>query len=201
VRTKILAGIMMAGTAMSCTTERVVSPSELRAVSPTLLGGRPGGGGGGGGGNDCDMKYEECILLGRMTGGGGQVTIGDVYITRGFTIHCDILLSNNLEINWPGNKWHLDKPLTAANCVDDPAISPEPPPAPFDTFHGEGVGRLNGVDGSRVVFTFVDSGEPGGGNDKSAIQIFDVSGVEVLNVPLDFLTKGNLQAHFDQPHR
>ena len=69
--------------------------------------------------------------------------VDGVRITRGFTIHCDIILSNNLEINWSGgNKWHIDKPLTSATCVDDPAISPEPPAAPFDTFIGEGEGTL-----------------------------------------------------------
>lgn len=148
---------------------------------------------------ECDPKKEVCAV-GRMTGGGGQVTVGDVYVTRGFTIHCDIVLSNNLEINWPDNKWHLDKPLTSATCIDDPAVSPEPPPAPFDTFIGVGIGRLNGVDGYRVEFTFVDSGEPGGDNDRAQIQIFSPSNVLVLNVPMDFLDNGNLQAHYDQPH-
>jgi hypothetical protein len=140
-------------------------------------------------------------LLGRMTGGGGQITIGDVQITRGFTIHCDILLSNNIEINWPGNAWHLDKPITSADCIDDPAISPEPPPAPFDTFIGVAIGRLNGEDGSRLEFTFVDAGEPGGKNDKSQLKIFSPGGAVVLDVPLSFLDHGNLQAHFDQPHK
>ncbi len=136
-----------------------------------------------------------------MTGGGGQVMIGDVYITRGLTLHCDITLSNNIEINWPGNKWHLDKPITAALCIDNPNISPQPPAAPFDTFIGEATGRLNGVVGSRIRFTFVDAGEPGGARDQSAIQIFDAGGALVLNVPLSFLTRGNLQAHYDQPHK
>ena len=149
---------------------------------------------------ECGTK-EECQVDGRMTGGGGQtVAIGDIYVTRGFTIHCDITLSNNLEINWPGNKWHLDKPLTSADCIDDPAVSPEPPPAPFDTFIGVGVGRLNGVDGYRVEFTFVDSGEPGGNNDRAQIQIFAPDNSLVLDVPMDFLDNGNLQAHYDQPH-
>jgi hypothetical protein len=137
---------------------------------------------------------------GRMTGGGSQIIIGDVKITRGFTIHCDITLSNNIEINWPGNKWHLDKPITRAECIDDPAISPEPPPAPFDTFKGEAVGSLNGQPGSWIGFTFVDSGEPGGNNDLAGFRIYAPGGALVLDVPLGFLTKGNLQAHYDQPH-
>lgn len=144
---------------------------------------------------------EEEPGIGRMTGGGGQVTIGDVYVTRGFTLHCDITLSNNLEINWPGNKWHLDKPLTSADCVDDPAFEPAPPPAPFDTFIGEGVGRLNGVDGYTVRIRFIDAGEPGGKNDMAGIQITDPNGNPVLLVPLGFMNNGNLQAHYDQPHK
>lgn len=134
-----------------------------------------------------------------MTGGGGQIIVGEVFVSRGLTIHCDILLSNNLEINWAGNRWHLDKPLDAATCVDDPAYNPVPPRAPFDTFHGVGTGRLNGVDGSVVRFTFIDNGEPGR-TDRASIQIFDPSGVQVLNVPLNNLDRGNLQAHYDQPH-
>lgn len=150
----------------------------------------------------CDPNKGDCEepATGRMTGGGGQIIIGDVFVSRGFTIHCDILLSNNLEINWPGNMWHLDKPLTSAECVDDPLVDPEPPPAPFDTFIGEGTGRLNGVDGSVVKFTFVDAGEPGGRNDRAQIQVFAPDGTLVLNVPMSFLDRGNLQAHFDQPH-
>jgi hypothetical protein len=145
--------------------------------------------------------------IGRMTGGGFQVRMADgVRITRGFTIHCDITLSNNVQINWKGgNKWHIIKPLTMATCIDDPAVEPAPPPAPFDTFIGEGVGKLNGVDGSIVRFTFVDAGEPGGGNDKAGIKIWAPGAdpnvdTPVLDVPFDFLTNGNIQAHFDQPH-
>jgi len=136
---------------------------------------------------------------GRMTGGGKTTLPGGISITNGFTIHCDIVLSNNLEINWPGNKWHIDKPLTSALCIDDPAIAPAPPKAPFDTFFGEGLGRLNGVDGSLVKFTFVDAGEPGK-NDMIQLQIFDLNNNLVLDVPLTKISNGNFQAHYDQPH-
>ncbi len=137
---------------------------------------------------------------GRMTGGGKTTLPGGISITNGFTIHCDIVLSNNLEINWPGNKWHIDKPLTSALCIDDPAIAPAPPQAPFDTFFGEGLGKLNGVDGSLVKFTFVDAGEPGK-NDMIQLQIFDLNNNLVLNVPLTKISNGNFQAHYDQPHK
>lgn len=139
-------------------------------------------------------------LPGRMTGGGAQV-YGNVKITRGFTIHCDLVLSNNLQINWGGNKWHINKPLTKATCFDDPAYQEQPPRAPFNTFIGEGTGRLNGVDGSKVYFTFIDAGEPGK-NDKAAIRIIAPDGVTVvLDVPLSLLDHGNIQAHYDQPHK
>ena len=137
---------------------------------------------------------------GRMTGGGMQL-FGSIKVSRGFTIHCDIILSNNLEINWTGgNNWHIDKPLTKATCFDDPAYDETPPVAPFNTFVGEGIGRLNGVDGSKVFFTFIDAGEPGK-NDKAAIKIIAPDGVTVvLDVPLSLLDHGNIQAHYDQPH-
>jgi len=138
-------------------------------------------------------------LEGRMTGGGAQI-FGGVKITRGFTVHCDLTLSNNVEINWDKNQWHIDKPLTKATCINDPAYQQQPPNAPFNTFIGEGIGRLNGVDGSKIIFTFIDAGEPGK-FDKAAIRIIAPDGITmVLNVPLVFLDNGNIQAHFDQPH-
>ena len=138
---------------------------------------------------------------GRMTGGGRQITIGDVKVTRGFTIHCDITLSNNIEVNWPDNHWHLTKPITSAICIDDPAVHPEPPPAPFDTFIGEGEGEWNGQPGATIRFVFVDAGEPGGKNDLAQIRITAADGTVVLDVPLSFLDNGNIQAHYDQPHK
>jgi len=137
---------------------------------------------------------------GRMTGGGATVTVDNLKITKGLTLHCDITLSNNLEINWPGHQWHLDKPITSAICIDDPAIDPTQPAAPFDTFIGEAIGQLDGVAGSHIKFTFVDAGEPGGKADKAGFQIWDANGNLVLNLPLQFTTTGNLQAHYDQPH-
>jgi hypothetical protein len=147
-------------------------------------------------------KPEDCVVDGRMTGGGKQITVAGVKVTRGFTIHCDLILSNNLEINWPdGNNWHIDKPLESAVCTDDPTITPNPPDAPFDTFEGEGHGTLNGVDGAFVHFVFKDAGEPGGKGDQASIQVWDENGVLVLDVPLQGLEGGNIQAHFDQPHK
>jgi hypothetical protein len=148
--------------------------------------------------------YNRATVPGRMTGGGGQIRIDGVRITRGLTLHCDIVLSNNLEINWTGgNKWHLDKPITSAECVDDPAVSPLPPAAPFDTFIGEAIGALNGEDGSLVRFTFVDAGEPGT-DDTAWIRIWAPGADPSVDAPVlevsGDLDNGNLQAHYDQPH-
>ncbi len=146
----------------------------------------------------------DCVApgTGRFTGGGKQVVVGGADVTRGLTIHCDLRLSNNLEVNWGGNRFHMTEHLTTVACTDDPNIFQTPPKAPLDTLIGTGTGRYNGADGYTIQFTLVDAGEPGS-SDKMAIRIFQTSNPAnvVLNVPLQFMTTGNLQAHYDQPHR
>jgi hypothetical protein len=155
--------------------------------------------------------------LGRFTGGGNQVRVEEARVTgglsdngkvtRGLTIHCDRLLSNNLQVNWNGNSFHMTEHLVTVACTDDPAINQAPPPAPIDTLVGVGAGRYNGVDGYTIEFTLVDQGEPGGKSgsppDQMAIRIFQTSnpGNVVLSLPLQALDGGNLQAHYDQPHK
>ena len=58
------------------------------------------------------------------------------------------------------------------------------------------------VDGYTIEFTLVDYGEPGS-SDRAALRIFKTANPAevVLNVPLQLLTTGNLQAHYDQPHK
>lgn len=147
---------------------------------------------------------ENCAVpgTGRFTGGGKQVRVGDVSVTRGLTIHCDLLLSNNLEVNWGGNKFHMTEHLSTVACTDDPGIVQTPPRAPLDTLIGVGTGRYNNVAGYTVQFTMVDAGEPGT-NDRMGILIFETANPAnvVLNVPLQTMTTGNLQAHYDQPHK
>lgn len=145
---------------------------------------------------------EQELGFGRFTGGGHQIMIGNVKITRGLTIHCDLVLSNNLEINWPANKFHMTEHLTTVACTDDPEIIQAPPPAPLDTLIGVGSGRWNGIAGYTVEFTLQDWGEPGG-NDRMAILIYETANPAnvKLNVPLQLMTGGNLQAHYDQPHK
>jgi hypothetical protein len=150
------------------------------------------------------IPTEPCLQpgLGRFTGGGHQIRIGAARITRGLTIHCDLLLSNNLEVNWGGNQFHMTEHLTTVACTDDPNIVQAPPAAPLDTLIGVGTGRYNGADGYTIEFTLVDAGEPGT-NDRAALLIYETAnpGIVVLNVPLQNLSGGNLQAHFDQPHK
>jgi hypothetical protein len=64
---------------------------------------------------------------------------------------------------------------------------------------GLGTGRYDGVDGYTVAFTLIDNGEPGR-SDKIAFSIYQTATPShvVLSLPLQLLTKGNLQAHFDQ---
>lgn len=146
----------------------------------------------------------DCIEpgLGRFTGGGSQIRVGEARVTRGLTVHCDLLLSNNLEVNWGGNKFHMTEHLVTVSCTDDPAIIEAPPEAPLDTLIGVGTGRYNGNDGYTIEFTMVDYGEPGR-DDQMRIYIYETAnpGNVVLNVPLQILSGGNLQAHYDQPHK
>ena len=135
---------------------------------------------------------------GRMTG-GGSVFFGEdprIRVTRGFEIHCDLSKPNNLQVNWQGgNKFHLAE-LISAVCTDDDNIYQEPPAAPFDTFIGVGIGRLNKQEGATINFVFVDAGEPGV-EDWARIQVLDSDGIQVLWVE-GFLERGNLQAHDDK---
>ena len=139
---------------------------------------------------------------GRFTGGGSQLRVGEARVTRGLTIHCDLLLSNNLEVNWGGNKFHMTEHLTTVECSDSPDITQAPPAAPLDTLIGVGTGRYNGTDGYTIEFTLVDYGEPGR-DDRMRILVYKTGspGTVVLNVPLQVLSGGNLQAHYDQPHK
>ena len=167
---------------------------------------RWGNGEPGGQSNWIDLVVPDaCVVdtaLGRFTGGGHQVRVGEARVTRGLTIHCDLLLSNNLEINWGGNQFHMLEHLETVECTDHPDIHEDPPAAPLDTLVGVGSGRYNGTPGFTVEFTLVDYGEPGS-SDRMAIKIYQTSNPAnvVLNVPLQLLSGGNLQAHYDQPHK
>ena len=166
----------------------------------------------------------------RTTGSGGEA----VRSSHGLTLHCDILLSNNLQINWDrGQKWHIDKVVEKAFCDDSPFFTPEPPAAPADTYVGVDSGKLNNSGTAIACWVFEDHGEIASdtdGEDRALIRIFTgielgdytfepsdvdvtdpssvenacplpVGATEVLFVPLSDLAGGNLQFHFDQPHK
>ena len=129
--------------------------------------------------------------IGRMTGGGSLLGPNRLRVTHGFELRCSGG-PNNLEVNWNGNKFHLER-LTTIACSDDPAIRPNPPGAAFDTITGSGVGRLNNRPGATIQFTFKDAGEPGT-SDTATITIKDAAGNTVLTTT-GRLTNGNHQAH------
>jgi|SoiMethySBSTD1v2_1073268.scaffolds.fasta_scaffold00543_14 hypothetical protein len=142
----------------------------------------------------------ECDGTGRFTGGGFQINANDVKVTRGFTLHCDVLLSNNFEVNWAGgNNFHIDKLGQTATCqfISDP----NPPDAPVNRIRLTGTGTLNGQPAT-VILILIDNGEKTGAPpDQAYIQI----NAEVLaGLPGEIPTNidgGNIQAHEDQPHK
>ncbi|HEX6966201.1 MAG TPA: hypothetical protein VF166_10405 [Gemmatimonadaceae bacterium] len=145
-------------------------------------------------------EFTTTPLQGRLTGGGVKAAGADgETVTLGLTLHCDILLSNNLEINWQGHQWHLTKPITSASCSNQQNDAP-PPASPIDTFVGTAFGTLDGVKNSKIEFNFQDHGEPGT-NDMVELTIYEPgSSTVALNVPLQAINVGNLQMHYDQPH-
>jgi hypothetical protein len=179
------------------------APGDVVVVTATAVDSWGDGRFGPGASASVEVTVPDCLVEGdgRFTGGGNQIRVDGVRVTRGLTIHCDLLLSNNLEVNWGGNSFHMTEHLETVACTDDPAITQAPPPAPLDTLIGVGTGRYNNAAGYTVEFTLVDYGEPGS-SDRMSIRIFQTSNPTnvVLDVPLQVLDGGNLQAHYDQPH-
>jgi hypothetical protein len=157
-------------------------------------------------------------VLGRFTGGGKEIDVGgapmNVAITEGLELDCDLMGSQNLEINWLGNQFHLeDFTFAACSFVSNPA----PPKAPVNTMNGEGTGKYDQTDGYTIVFTLVDNGEPGV-NDTACFEIYSPAAAatlnltgnptcdtlhstdpgDILDLPSTHLTFGNIQAHPDQ---
>ncbi len=143
--------------------------------------------------NEC-FNVLASTTQGSMTGGGSIIDPTYGKVTHGFELQCNMANTpNNLEVNWGhGNKFHLNS-LTSVFCVNDPAISPYPPAAGFDTYVGTGTGSYNGAAGATAKWTFTDAGEPGT-NDHATIVIKDNGGHTVLSVSGN-LQNGNQQAH------
>ena len=145
----------------------------------------------------------EC-LQGRFTGGGFQIDANDLKVTRGFTLHCDELLSNNFEVNWKdsnGNAhhFHTDKNPQVAECSKP--VDPVPPAADVSRIVIlNQPGKLDGVDGALITIVLEDHGEPGT-EDRAYIA---VNGNALTGGSIDvpaLIDGGNIQAHFDQPHK
>jgi len=140
---------------------------------------------------------------GRFTGGGKQVTVGGVVVTKGFEVDCDLHQpSNNLEINWsnPGESgshhFHMTAFLAAVCTL---VKKPNPPTAPVNTIVAMGTGKFDNTDGYTVQFELVDNGEPGT-SDAASFTVFQTSNPAnvVLTCPLKVIDTGNIQAHVDQ---
>jgi hypothetical protein len=124
---------------------------------------------------------------GRWTGGGSIFTESGIRVTHGLELHCEISdLPNNLEINFGGNRFHLDVE-TSASCSVDPTTG-------IATIIGTGTGTYNGTAGATISFTLTDAGEPGS-NDFASFLIS--SGGNVVLSASGTLTFGNQQFHKD----
>lgn len=107
-------------------------------------------------------------------------------VTHGFELHCTTTQTpNNLEVNWNGNKFHLEK-LTKVTCIDNENIAPHPPKSPpstnIDVYIGEGKGRYNGVCGATAEWIFTDAGEPGKNDKIFKLVIKNALGATVLSI-------------------
>ena len=156
-----------------------------------------------------------CVFSGFMTGGGKfNSDINNApppaplmpLVVHGFILHCNATdTPNNLEINWKDpstgqeHQFHLES-LSVAHCEYNPALgSPNPPTANFNTWVGNGTGRLDGQDGAFIYAIFTDQGQPagtqaGGPGDASTIVIYGPDGSLAMNLS-DTLFGGAQQAH------
>jgi len=151
-------------------------------------------------GGDFRTNPGDPVGCGRFTGGGFQINDNGIKVTRGFTLHCDAILSNNFEVNWDGgNNFHIDKNPTDVVCtlINDP----NPPDAPVNKIVINGTGTLNGAPAT-VTLALVDNGEKSGAPADQAY--IAINGVAITNGSVDApapIDGGNIQAHFDQPHK
>ena len=138
-----------------------------------------------------------------MTGGGSFFqTAGGVEfrVTHGFELHCQpdegvLPGPNNLEVNWDGNRFHLEE-LTMGVCTAEHMPSAPPKKSSFSDYYGAGTGRYNGVPGARAIWHFDDEGEPGVNDHVYYLIVFDADGNAVLSTSgVATLTFGNHQAH------
>lgn len=136
-------------------------------------------------------------LPGRFTGGGRFYSAAGVKMTHGFELHCNVADDpNNLEVNWGGNRWHLEN-LTWASCSNRDNADASPPAAQPVVYNGHGYGRYNGVSGYYAHWRITDEGEPGT-KDRMHITIWDPSNSVVVQTSGgdgSLLDQGNHQSH------
>jgi hypothetical protein len=145
----------------------------------------------------------ERVTEGRLTGGGTTTGVFDAGVPlpvtvdahQGLTLQCDEMrLPNNLQVSWDGgNHFHLDT-LDSATCFDDPSKMPNPPPAGFDSYIGNGTGSCNGTPGAKASWYFTDEGESGTEDDVVSLKITCMDG-STLTVAGQNNLQGNFQAH------
>lgn len=141
-------------------------------------------------GKPCDRKAPP-TEPGWMTGGGWiDASVGRV--TNGFRLECNPAnRPNNLQINWPGNGFHLEH-VNSVSCSFDPAVGdPAPPPASFNTISGSGTGRCRSGGSATVAWKKTDAGEPGKGRDRFEVTISGSCSLSASGL----LGGGNQQAH------
>ena len=143
---------------------------------------------------------------GYMIGGGigmaSSESNGDFIVLHAFQLHCDELLGpNTLEVNWLGNKFHLEE-LERVTCTDDGSRNEPPPsrdnsgnkPGPtLDVYDGAGFGRYNGECGAFAEWVFDDNGEPGDADGIVWLVIKNKNGDKVLEFTGFDLIVGNHQ--------
>jgi hypothetical protein len=146
----------------------------------------------------------ECEKLqGRFTGGGFQINAADIKVTRGFTLHCDELLSNNFEVNYKAggttHNFHTDKNPEVTECSKP--VVPNPPDADVSRIVIiNQPGSLDGADGHLITIVLEDWGEPGTA-DRAYIAVDGVALTGGSIAAPALIDGGNIQAHFDQPHK
>lgn len=131
---------------------------------------------------------------GAFMSGGGSIQTAVGRVTHGAHLQCTATAApSNLQVNWGGNRFHLDSVATSS-CTDDPSISAGQPVTNFDTLTGTGTGTCNGVAGVAVSWKLTDAGEPGAA-DRFEFRVVDAGASGCSLDAAGTLDMGNQQAH------
>lgn len=140
------------------------------------------------------------ILDGRMTGGISS-SVNGTPVSVSLTIHCDVTLSNNLSVSWGNVRFQMTKQaITPLICGMDSPVTPQQPATNINTFAGTAIGTV-GTTPATLQFRFVDAGETKTAS-PDQMQLTLTYGTTTLTMPNVLLaTGGNIQTHYDQPHK